>query len=103
MSRAAESGDQEEVAAAGARFHGLLAEIAGNRRLARLTASIAEEIDRYRRLNLSLAPRTLTVLDEHRRVMDAVVARDEESAGRLMSEHVANSLQLARLHARRSE
>jgi DNA-binding GntR family transcriptional regulator len=98
MSAAAQKGDQEEVAGEGARFHALLAELAGNRRLARLDASIAEEIDRYRRLNLSVGPRIQDVLLEHRAVMAAVASGDEARASALMSEHIGNSLLLARRH-----
>lgn len=98
MAIAAETGDQEALVAEGATFHGMLSEMAGSRRLARLTASIAEEIDRYRRLNLSLAPRIQDVLAEHREVMAAVASGDEARASALMSEHIGNSLLLARRH-----
>lgn len=98
MSAAAQKGDQEALVSEGARFHGLLLDLAGNRRLARLTASIAEEIDRYRRLNLSLGPRIRDVLSEHRAVLAAIVAGDEAQAAALMSEHIGNSMLLARRH-----
>lgn len=98
MDVAAQVGDQESLVAEGASFHGLLSEIAGNRRLALLAASIAEEIDRYRRLNLSYRPRIQDVLAEHRAVMAAVAAGDEAQASALMSEHIGNSLLLARRH-----
>lgn len=102
MSRAAEFRDQEALSAEGSRFHAALGEIAGNRRLARMTASIAEEIDRYRHLNLAQAPRSATALDEHHSLMQAVVARDEAAAERLMAEHIAHSLQAAQELTRRT-
>ena len=98
MTTAGESGDQERIVAEGARFHSLLAEIAGNHRLAKLTASIVEEIDRFRRLNLAEGPRTQLVLGEHRRILDAVIVRDEDRASARMLEHIGNSLAAAKLH-----
>jgi DNA-binding GntR family transcriptional regulator len=98
MTAAGESGDQEHIVAEGARFHSLLAEIAGNHRLAKLTASIVEEIDRFRRLNLAEGPRTQLVLGEHRRILDAVIAGDEDGAAAVMVEHIGNSLAAAKLH-----
>lgn len=102
MTAAGESGDQERIVTEGARFHSLLAEIAGNRRLAKLTASIVEEIDRFRRLNLAEGPRTQLVLGEHRRILDAVIAGDAEGAATLMSQHIGNSLAAAKLHGHMS-
>jgi DNA-binding GntR family transcriptional regulator len=98
MAAAGESCKPERIVTEGARFHSLLAEIAGNRRLAKLTASIVEEIDRFRRLNLAEGPRTQLVLGEHRRILDAVIAGDEVGAAALMSEHIGNSLAAAKLH-----
>jgi DNA-binding GntR family transcriptional regulator len=100
MEMAVHAADQEALAAEGARFHALLAEMAGNRRLAKLTASIAEEIDRFRRLNLALGPRIQHVLGEHRSLLDAVVAGDEERAASLMFQHIGNSLLAAKQHGR---
>jgi DNA-binding GntR family transcriptional regulator len=98
MTAAGEGGDQERIVTEGARFHSLLAAIAGNHRLAKLTASIVEEIDRFRRLNLAEGPRTQVVLGEHRRILDAVIAGDQEAAAALMIEHIGNSLAAAKLH-----
>jgi DNA-binding GntR family transcriptional regulator len=102
LAAAGESGDKERIVAEGARFHSLLAEIAGNRRLAKLTASIVEEIDRFRRLNLAAGPRTVLVLGEHRRMLDAVIAGDEGRAAALMFEHIGDSLAAAKVRGHMS-
>jgi DNA-binding GntR family transcriptional regulator len=84
--------DDEGVADAGFQFHEALAEIAGNRRLVLLLASITEEIDRFRRINMAMSPRGVMALAEHRLLLDALVAHDEETAARVMADHVERAL-----------
>jgi DNA-binding GntR family transcriptional regulator len=96
LTAAGDSNDQERAITEGERFHSLLAEIAGNRRLAKLTASIAEEIDRFRRLNLAEGPRSRLVVGEHRQLLDAIAAGDEDRAAAVMIENIGDSLAAAK-------
>lgn len=94
---ALKANDDEGVADAGFQFHETLAEITGNRRLVLLLASITEEIDRFRRINLTITPRGVMALAEHHQLLEALTAHDEEAAARLMSEHVERALAKAQL------
>jgi DNA-binding GntR family transcriptional regulator len=76
----------------GVRFHEKLAEIAGNRRLALLLASIGQEIQRFRNLYVNAPARPHNALAEHRLVMRAVVDGDEETAARFMYDHIGQAL-----------
>jgi DNA-binding GntR family transcriptional regulator len=87
------SGDPDQASVEGVRFHEKLAEIAGNRRLAALLASISEEIQRFRNLYVQAPGRSQNALAEHRQVMEAVCAGDEEAAAGLMATHIGRALE----------
>ena len=96
MSAALEADDQNLVAIESVRFHRVLAEIAGNRRLARMVNAIGEEIQRFRSLNIQQGARRPLAVREHRKILAALAARDEEHAAQLMAEHVEHSWTHAR-------
>ncbi len=98
MTTAAAEDDNERLTAEGGRFHAALAEIAGNHRLAQLTASIGEEIHRYRNLNLAMPARRQSALEEHHQLLAAVADHDEDRAARLMFEHIAHAQAHMRQH-----
>lgn len=99
---ALEAHDDKGVADAGFQFHEAVAKITGNRRLVLLLASITEEIDRYRRVNLTVTPRGAMALAEHQTLLHALAARNEDEAARLMAEHVERALTKAKLVPSRS-
>jgi DNA-binding GntR family transcriptional regulator len=41
---------------------------------------------------LAFVPRSQSALDEHRQILAAVIAHDEERAAQLMSEHIGKAL-----------
>ena len=92
IERAVASGDPRQASSEGVRFHEKLAEIGGNRRLAAMLATIAEEIQRFRNLYVQVPSRSHHALAEHRQVMLAVIEGDEEKAARLMYEHIGFAL-----------
>ncbi len=94
---ALEANDDEGVADAGFQFHEAITRITGNRRLILLLASITEEIDRYRRVNLTITPRGAMALAEHQVLLQALAAHNEDEAARLMAEHVERALTKAKL------
>jgi DNA-binding GntR family transcriptional regulator len=96
MSAALEVDDQRRVASESVRFHRALAEIAGNRRLARLVNVVGEEIQRFRSLNIQQSTRTASAVREHRKILTALAGRDESRAARLMAEHIERSWTHAR-------
>jgi len=96
MSAALAADNQTQLEVECTRFHRALAEIAGNRRLARLVTAVGEEIQRFRSLNVHQSTRTKAVVREHRQIFAALVAHDEARAARLMADHVAKSLAHAR-------
>jgi len=96
MTAAIAANDQACLVAESIRFHRTIAEIAGNRRLARLVGAVGEEIQRFRSLNMQMSTRTESAMLEHRQILDAFVARDEERAAQLMALHVEHAWTHAR-------
>lgn len=90
MSAALDAQDQARVASESVHFHRAIAEIAGNRRLASLVATIGEEIQRFRSLNIQHT-RAAAAVREHRQIFAALAARDEERAARVMAQHIERS------------
>lgn len=95
--RALADHDQALVVEASIAFHRTIAEMSGNRRLARLIVEIGEEIQRFRSLNIHETSRTPIAIREHRQIFAALSRRDEKRAARLMAEHIEHSW----AHARR--
>jgi len=46
---------------------------------------------RYRKINLSRAPRRKSAMDEHKAILQAIIDRDEERAVKATTEHIDNS------------
>ena len=74
-------------------FHGTIAALTGNKRLAAVEYSLVEEVDRLI-LAMKKGSRDLTstaVPQEHDAIIDAIQARDAEAASRLAREHITNT------------
>lgn len=80
MAQALAQGELREWAAADERFHQLLTERCGNRRLARVAATVRDQSHRARLVTLHLRPLPTASAAEHRRITDAVRAGDAAAA-----------------------
>ena len=72
MEQALERGRLLDWAAADERFHQLLTERCGNRRLARVAGTVRDQSHRARLLTLYLRPLPTASAAEHRRITDAI-------------------------------
>ena len=80
MAAALAQGDLLGWAAADDRFHHLLTERCGNRRLARMASTVMDQSHRARLLTLHLRPPPVASAAEHRQIIDAIRAGDAEAA-----------------------
>jgi DNA-binding GntR family transcriptional regulator len=80
MDRALAMDDLPAWAAADGRFHQLLTDRCGNRRLARIAGTVLDQAHRSRLLTLRLRPRPVGSSAEHRAITDAVRAGDADRA-----------------------
>ena len=78
----------DDWAQAHAAFHLALVDGCDSPWLLRLHSQLYDQSERYRRLSVSLAKRTRNIEDEHRKIMDAMLARDADKAIGLMTAHL---------------
>ena len=70
-------------------FHRLLYRASGNTFLARTAAGLHIRLRPFRRLQLRVAGRLQSSLEEHRRVLEAIRNRDPEEAESVMKRHIS--------------
>ncbi|MER7921573.1 MULTISPECIES: GntR family transcriptional regulator [unclassified Streptomyces] len=87
--RAVDADDVDAAVAMNARFHAKIMELAGNAVLAELAAQVDRRVRWY--YTPVARQRGLTSWIEHRRLIDAIAARDELRAGLLMREHTEHT------------
>ena len=88
MEWALDKGELLDWAAADERFHQLLTERCGNRRLARVAATVRDQSHRARLFTLHLRPLPTASAAEHRQITDAIRAgnaNEAEAAARVAS------------------
>lgn len=72
-------------------FHETLVESCGNRRIGRMTATVAGQSHRARRMTLHLRPQPTGSAAEHGRITDAIERGDAAAAGSAAREHRRNA------------
>ena len=80
----------EAFVAADMEFHSAIAGISGNDIFTALNQSMTEWLADQRRVSASSGVSTEEVLAQHRRVYEAIAARDEEGAWTAMEDHLAS-------------
>jgi phosphonate utilization transcriptional regulator len=92
MERATAGGDTGEYYAANIEFHDTLAQFSANAKLLEVYRKLVNELSLYRRKTIERGGAILpTSCAEHRRIVEAIAARDAALAGRLMFEHAMAS------------
>jgi DNA-binding GntR family transcriptional regulator len=87
MDTALSAEDLTKWAAADERFHLLLVELTGNRRLIEAVATYWDQAHRVRVATLRLRPRPTRSNEDHRKLVDAIRRRDGRTARDVHSEH----------------
>ena len=83
-------------------FHDSLAQFAANAKLLEVYRKLVNELSLYRRKTIERGGAILpTSMREHRKIVEAIAARDPDAAGRLMFEHAMASRE--RMHAGQDE
>jgi DNA-binding GntR family transcriptional regulator len=87
MEDALDGADLLAWANADERFHQLLTERCGNRRLARMVGTVLDQSHRARMFTLHLRPRPAASVAEHRKIIDAIRRSDPDKAETLARSH----------------
>jgi DNA-binding GntR family transcriptional regulator len=77
-------------------FHMALAHGSGNQVLARYLAEINNHIRIIRRLDFTVPERIVRTYEEHHAMLQALLARDAQTAQRLMQTHIMKSEEVAK-------
>lgn len=97
MAKAAARDDPDAYHPLNLAFHDALVEYAGNRKMLHTYRRLVNELNLFRRHTLAQRDRLPMSTREHRKIVDAIAAREPETAGRLLFEHVMASRE--RMHA----
>lgn len=84
---ALEREDMDGWARADERFHRLLVELSGNKRLIEAVRAFIDQSHRFRMLTLRLRPKTVESNRDHQAVLEAIENGDADAARRLHREH----------------
>jgi DNA-binding GntR family transcriptional regulator len=87
MERALAEDDLDAWAAADARFHDLLLELSGNRRLAALGRAHLEQAQRVRAFTLRLRRKPMRSTEDHRQLLSLIADGDADAARELNWRH----------------
>ncbi len=74
------------------RFHRIIMEAAGNRRLKKFSESLHNQVSRFSYRSLQNQAHLAASVDYHRRIVAALARRDRQEACRLMKKHVLEAL-----------
>lgn len=84
--------DTEHLGSLDTEFHSMIYKASGNRMLCRILSELHRNIARYRRISLSAPGRLEKSVEEHREILDAILAGDGEKADKLTSAHIGQAL-----------
>lgn len=93
MTAALDRGDRRAWAEADDAFHAGLVALAGNRRLAGVVATMADQARRARFLTLSLRPAPYASSEDHRRLVEAIARGDAEDARSIHRAHRLSAME----------
>lgn len=88
--KAVETGDAGEIAKADVAYHDVIFEASGNIRLGQMVNNLAEQIYRYRFEYIKDYSGHNSLIDEHRKIYEAIISCDVEKAVAAISIHIKN-------------
>lgn len=87
-------GDSARFVAADMRFHGLIAEMSGNSMIAAVSKGMLDWLSRFKRDLVSVKGGERLTIEEHERILKAIMNGDAEAAGKAMEDHVGRASEL---------
>ncbi|NLW06924.1 MAG: GntR family transcriptional regulator [Clostridia bacterium] len=84
-------GELEKLVEADTQFHEIVYRASRNKRLVQIISNLRENIQRFRAISMGMAGRMRETLEEHKRLVEAINARNVELARRIAREHIENS------------
>lgn len=91
LSEMIEIKDLKRIVEIDAQFHETLYASSRNERLGQILSLLREQIQRFRTRTMTHPARMKVALEEHRRIIEAVAARDVEAARRFAQQHIESA------------
>ena len=73
-------------------FHNIIYKSSGNRHLCKILSELHRNIRSYRKMSLSVHDRLYKSVEEHKELLSAIRARDEQSAEQIATKHISAAL-----------
>lgn len=91
VAESTEAQDLDSLITADTDFHDILYAASRNEKLVQIVSNLREQIQRFRMASLSSPGRMKVALEEHRKIVEALSARDIELAQNLARDHIENA------------
>ena len=85
--------DTEHLKELDTEFHSIIYQASGNRMLCRILSELHRNIKTYRKLSLTVPGRLEHTAEEHREILDAILAGDAELADKLTTIHIERAME----------
>ena len=85
--------DTEHLKELDSRFHNIIYKASGNRLLCKTLSELHRNIKVYRKLSLTVSDRLEKSVEEHREILNAILASDAALADELTSRHIERALE----------
>lgn len=86
-------GNSEQVVELDNRFHEILYSASGSKELRHILVDFHHYVQRVRKITLAVQDRAISSNDEHRKIVEALKAHDEDLAENLANAHMMNTIQ----------
>ena len=84
--------DLEHLKELDSEFHNIIYRASGNRPLSKTLSELHRNIQKYRKLSLTVPERLEKSVAEHREIFDAIARGDSDAADRLTAQHISAAL-----------
>jgi GntR family transcriptional regulator, sialic acid-inducible nan operon repressor len=87
-------GDNPRFVAADMHFHGVIAEMSGNSMIAAVSKGMLDWLSRFKRELVSVKGAERLTIEEHERILKAIVSGDADLAAKAMEDHIGRASNL---------
>ncbi len=83
--------NSEQIRVMDNKFHELLYKISGSHVFYNTLLPLHKKVQKYRKVSIQSASRAADSVDEHRKILNAIIARDGDAAAKYTAEHAKNA------------
>ncbi|WP_031516451.1 GntR family transcriptional regulator [Desulfofalx alkaliphila] len=91
ISEVSDGRDLDQIVERDTGFHEIIYKASRNEKLVQIIINLKEQIQRFRATSLALPGRSKMAVEEHKKIVEALSARDVELASKLARKHIENA------------